>query len=98
MAAFRARFAPLYPVTVRRCKLPEDTWGDTGIVQVKGEPRLQVRVSKDLDDVGSLCVLIHELAHVIAYRNDEAELLRESPHDAEFGVAFARLWRELVDC
>ena len=97
MAAFRARFSPLYPVTLRRCKVPDGTWGDTGIAQVKGQPRIQIRVSKDLDDAAALCVVVHELAHAITWRHDGAELLRESDHDAEWGVAFARLWRELVD-
>lgn len=94
MRSFRERFEPLYPVIVRRVDLGDETeWGDTGVVKRKGEPHLLIRINSKLSTDAQLLVCWHELGHVLQWRaNEEA---RQSDHDAEWGVALARLWSEL---
>ena len=92
MRSFRERFSPMYPVEVRRADLG-DHWGDTGIVERKGEPYFLVRIHRGLSKEAQLFVLVHELAHTIQWRvNEDA---RECDHDAEWGVAYARVWEVL---
>ena len=92
MRSFRERFHPMHPVEVRRADLGDD-WGDTAIVQRKGEPRFLVRIHRGLSKEAQLFVLVHELAHTIQWRINEDT--RESDHDAEWGVAYARVWEVL---
>ena len=92
MRSFRERFTPLFPVIVRRMKL-DGEWGDTGISVRKGKPHLLVRIEKSLSPEAQMLVLVHELAHCIQWRPNEE--YRESDHDAEWGVAYARLWSQL---
>ena len=92
MRSFRERFSPMYPVEVRRADLG-DHWGDTGIVMRKGEPKFLIRIHRGLSKEAVSMVLAHELAHTIQWRiNEDA---RESDHDAEWGVAYARVWEVL---
>jgi hypothetical protein len=92
MRSFRERFKPMHPVEVRRADLGDD-WGDTSIVTRKGEPRFLVRINKALGKEAQMFVLVHELAHTIQWRVHEE--MRESDHDAEWGVAYARVWEAL---
>ena len=86
----------MHPVSLRRCKLPDDSWGDTSIGKRDGKPVIVVRVSTELPHEAQLFVLVHELAHALQWRPDAAEETRENDHDAEWGVAYARIWRELI--
>lgn len=92
MRSFRERFEPMHRIEVRRCDLG-DIWGDTGIVYRKGEPRFQIRIHSKLSDEAQLFVLVHELAHTLQWRINEE--VRESDHDAEWGIAYARIWEAL---
>lgn len=94
LSSFRERFSTLHPVLLRREKLEEDTWGDTSIVRRKGEPHLLIRVHKDLSSEAQFFVAMHELAHAVQWRANEED--RQEDHDAEFGIAYARLWAELM--
>lgn len=93
MRSFRERFDPLYPVIVRRVDLADD-WGDTGLVRRQGEPHLLIRINRKLSTDAQLLVCVHELGHVLQWRSNEEA--RQSDHDAEFGVAYARLWSVLM--
>ena len=93
MRSFRERFHPMHPVEVRRAALAADDWGDTSIVTRKGEPRFLVRINKALSKEAQLFILVHELAHTIQWRVHEET--RDSDHDAEWGVAYARVWEAL---
>jgi len=91
MRSFRERFDTLYPVSVRRVSLGH--WGDTSIAKRKGQPILLVRINSDLPSEAEPFVLTHELAHCIQWRANEEN--REDDHDAEWGVAYARIWRTM---
>ena len=93
MANFRARFTTLYPVIMRREALGGD-WGDTSVCKRNGKMVLLIRVEKTLSDEAQLFVLLHELGHAIQWRLNEDS--REDDHDAEFGVAYARVWSALI--
>jgi len=96
MRSFRERFVPLHPVIVRRVDMEDAAdWGDTGLVKRKGEPHLMIRINRKLSVDAQILVLIHELGHVLQWRANEEK--RQSDHDAEWGVALARLWSELFD-
>ena len=96
MKVFRARFETLHPVKLQRASLGGH-FGDTGIVTRKGRQFLLVRVERSLSEEAQLLVLIHELAHCLQWRVDRQEAGRESDHDAEWGLAYARAWRGLLD-
>ena len=93
MRSFRERFSPVYPVIVRRVKMEEGEFGSAGVSIRKGVPHLLVRINKSLSVVAQMLVLVHELAHCIQWRSNEE--YRESDHDAEWGIAYARIWSEL---
>jgi hypothetical protein len=93
MRSFRERFDPLYPVIVRRVTMQDGQWGDTGVSVRKGKPHLLVRLDKCLSQEAQLLILIHELAHCLQWRSNEES--RESDHDAEWGIAYARIWDQL---
>lgn len=92
MRSFRERFDTLYPVSVRRVSLPGH-WGDTSLARRRGEPILLVRIERDLPPEAEPFVLTHELAHCVQWRLVETN--REDDHDAEWGVAYARIWRTM---
>ena len=94
LASFRERFSTLHPVILQRAKLDEDTWGDTSIVKRKGQPHLLIRINKTLSSEAQFFVLMHELAHCVQWRANEEG--RENDHDPEFGIAYARLWAQLI--
>ena len=78
--------------------MPPGEWGDTGVVQIKGETVIQIRVSNELSDAAQVMVLAHELAHALAWRSDHEEEDRanrfggDGMHCAEFGIAYAQVW------
>ena len=76
--------------------MPNGSWGDTTIGNRKGKPVLSIRVSSDLSSDAQLFIAVHEAAHALQWRPEEAEMSREDEHDAEWGVAYARIWREVV--
>ena len=92
MRSFRERFEPLHPVIVRRVDMKGE-WGDAGISVRKGKPHFLVRIEKSLSIEAQVLILIHELAHCLQWRSNEES--RESDHDAEWGIAYARLWSAL---
>ena len=94
MSSFRALFSTLHPITLRREKIAD--WGDCSLGTRSGKPVIVVRVNSTLPVEMQLLVLLHELAHAVQFRHDEAEELRESDHDAEWGIAYARIWRALM--
>ena len=92
MRSFRERFSTLHPVILRRTKLED--WGDTGLVTRKGFPHIMVRVNSTLSSEAQFFVLVHELAHALQWRANEDG--RESDHDGEWGIAYARIWEVLL--
>ena len=93
---FRARFETIYPVRLQRTSLGGH-WGDTGIITRKGQTLLLVRIEKGLSSEAQLLTLAHELAHCLQWRVDGQEVERECDHDAEWGIAFARIWTAMMD-
>jgi len=93
LVSFRERFDPLYPVILRRASIG-DAWGDTAVVLRKGEPHLLIRVEKGLSPEAQFFVVMHELGHCLQWRANEGS--REDDHDAEFGLAYAKLWSTLI--
>jgi phage gp46-like protein len=93
---FRARFETLHPVKFQRTSLGGH-WGDTGVVSRGGKLYLLVRIEKRLSVEAQLLVLAHELAHCLQWRVDGQEVERECDHDAEWGIAFARIWTAMMD-
>ena len=93
MRSWRERFDPMLPVVVRRADLRGEAWGDTTIGKRKGEPAFIVRLERTLSAEAQLFTLVHELAHCLQWRvNEDA---RANDHDAEWGVAYARIWRQM---
>ena len=85
----------MYPVTVRRCRIADGSWRHDDRL-AKG--RARARDSRLVGAVAEaqLLVLWHEFGHALQWRPDAAELSREHEHDAEWGVALARIWREII--
>lgn len=88
----KRKFLTHYPITIRLQKLPEDC----GSCHLKNN-RLYVLVNKRLSEEAQIFSLIHEFAHAVAWRCSEQECERESSHDAEFGIAYAQIWRAVFE-
>lgn len=93
MKEFRDNFEPMHPVALRQVDL-KDCWGDTEIKTIKGRKTFVVRIDKKLSGPAQLFVLIHELAHTLQWRVNE--YTRCGDHDAEWGIAYARIWEALL--
>jgi Zn-dependent peptidase ImmA (M78 family) len=71
-----------------------DDWGDTGLITRKGQKFLMIRINRRLSEEAQIMVCLHELGHALQWRVNEDE--RQSDHDPEFGIAYSRLWSELM--
>lgn len=79
-------------VSIRRVRMGNDGWGEAK--KIRGKYR--ITISSSLDDVASVVILLHELAHVLSWEKDT----HPSDHGPEFGRAYSKIWRmylELLD-
>jgi hypothetical protein len=90
----RVLVPPVWPVEVRRVKMPKDAWGDCSLRKGKGGPRYVIRVDRDLEPIAALQILIHEWAHVLSW-GSESHLLDD--HGPEFGLAYSRVYQALFE-
>lgn len=92
----REEIPPAFPVSVRRVSLKNQA-GDCELKDVtrkgKTERRFIIRISKYIDEQTSILILLHEWAHAVAWtwEHDTVE-----DHGAEWGVAYARVYRALM--
>jgi hypothetical protein len=90
LAELRRELPTALPLEVRRVKI-EDAAGDCGIVGGK----FRIRIARDLaPDVATL-IACHEYAHALSWH--ESEMRRADDHDAEWGVAYSRVWRVVTN-
>jgi len=86
---------PVWPVKVRRRKLPEGVQGDCSLVVPEGQaPHYSVRISADLPEEAQIYVLLHEWAHALSW-GSESHRIRA--HGAEWGIAMSRIWQALLE-
>ncbi len=76
-----------YPVRVRRCRLPRDTFGDCRFDEESEV--FTIRVNCAFQEPAQLFALIHEYAHARAW------FVETEDHDAHFGIELARCWRQV---
>jgi hypothetical protein len=76
-----------YPVHIRRLTTPKDIYGDC---RFKGDSYL-IRVRKDLNELVSIDVLLHEYSHAMAWDQDE------DPHGDNWGIAYSQAYRKLLE-
>jgi len=91
----RVLVPPVWPVRVRRCKMPEGVHGDCALVVKKpSEPHYVIRVAKDLDEQAQVYVLMHEWAHALSWGSESHRIRNHGP---EWGIAMSRIWQALVE-
>jgi predicted SprT family Zn-dependent metalloprotease len=83
-------FRKNFPVKVyiRRVKLNGDDWGSTDRIRYYRKS-FHICIDSKLDDVASVMVLLHELAHALSWTKDK----HPSDHGPEFGRAYSRVYR-----
>lgn len=74
-----------YPVSVRRCKMANDDFGDADFRKGK----YHIRINRDLDPDFQIWVLVHEYAHCLSWNVIHD---RTSEHGPYFGVAYAEAY------
>lgn len=88
----REEAPPLFPVRVRRRRL-ETIWGQCRFVE-RGKTRyFSISVESRVPEPLVVETLIHEWAHAIAWQLGKTV----EDHGPEWGVAYARLYRLVVD-
>lgn len=86
----KREFPARYPVSVRR--VPRKMLGgDDGECDLTGE-QFRIRIAKEMQWSLRRDAIIHEHAHAVSWFNDAPE---EDPHTAEWGVAYARIYRSM---
>lgn len=87
-------FPCTYPIRVRRCRTPADSWGDCTLKRGKGPTYFLVRVSSKLQEPARTLVLAHEVAHALGWHPDHPRADHHGPH---WGVAMSEVWQALVE-
>ena len=93
---FLNNLSPPAKLIVERGELGEHTLGQTSIEGSAGDWTLRVVLSAKLEGHLLVAVLLHELAHVMAFSPEVGAWLEE-PHGAEWGLWTSRLWMRLVE-
>lgn len=70
-------------ISVRRVKLPSGSLGD---VCMTDDGRFAIRIEKSLKEVPAIDTLIHEIAHCVAWHQDNG-------HGKAWGVAYSKVYR-----
>jgi len=96
---------PAFPVSVRRQKLKEldGTWLD-GACSLRDE-KFYIQISNKLGEQLAVETLLHEWSHTLAwnYRHDvvcysgTTEEWDKASHDANWGIAYAEVYRAYMD-
>jgi hypothetical protein len=86
----RESVPPSYPVSVRRTKMNFPGDCELKIVKIKGkaQQRFVIRISRFMDEQSAIMTLLHEWAHALVW-----EVPGAKDHGAEWGVAYARVYR-----
>ncbi len=88
---------PLVPVRTRRRKL-KDCMGYTSLTHSSEGDELPlyfvITLDIDLSWEATWQLLVHEWAHCLAWRQDHANV---TDHGAEFGLAYAQVWGDVVE-
>jgi len=84
---------PVWPVIVRRVVM--DDYGDCAFVKESRKgPHFVIRVSKSLDGMATIFVLLHEWAHALSWGSDSHRIRNHGP---EWGIAMSRIWQSLYE-
>jgi hypothetical protein len=81
-----------HPARVIFCKLSEDCWAETYIMD-EGEntARFIIRIQREMDDDFVKGTIAHEYAHCLSWYWEDAD------HGPAFGLAFSKVWSLLFD-
>lgn len=94
LAVLRDRVPPLLPVVVSRRRL-NDCWGYVTLARKEGQPHHFVMVLDNrLQWPALLYILVHEWAHCLAWQEGHEVLCDHGP---EFGLAYSRVYQELIE-
>lgn len=97
LAVLRERCPTIAPVRVRRTVLPADTLGycnTAHCAETGALVRFDIRVSSEYDTEMQLRILYHEWAHALAFSIQNRDRTIDD-HDEMWGVAYARVYREM---
>ena len=91
----RVLVPPVWPITVRRLKLPESDHGDCTFVRdSKKGPHFIIRLNRELSEDALIFALIHEWAHALSWGSDSHRIAHHGP---EWGLAISRIWQALLE-
>lgn len=90
LAKFRRVFSPAYTILGKR----SDLKGDYACVSQLTDGSFLVEIDRALSAEALEIILLHELAHVVAW--DPGHPF-QTDHGPEFGVAYSRVWAGLKE-
>ena len=86
----RVLVPPMWPITVRRLKLPDADHVDcTYVRESKKGPHF---INRELSEDALIFALIHEWGHALSWG---ADTHRIADHGPEWGLAMSRIWQAL---
>ena len=92
----------MYPISIGTRKISEGWYGSCQIINRKDTKRIKISINsfesfsrEELVEILQTQVLIHEYAHAVQWRPTKQEEDRESDHDSEFGIHYARIYKLL---
>jgi len=93
LSVLRVSCPPALPVKVRRGKISSEIYGDSSIGE-KPTAHFLIRIATGMDENTTLETLLHEWAHCLSWT---ASHQRIKEHGPEWGIAYARVYRCIVD-